>query len=142
MTISLHQDSNCDGLADGLLLSQDSAADGQFVFTGLQVGPIGDPVCYVLDVDETDMGCCWFCITSASYRVRLDSSSPEDLDSDFGFVVSIGGIVDPVNPSELGITPGQAQCRGTNNVVVTLLVGVALVLAAGGVLTVKRRRTQ
>jgi hypothetical protein len=91
VTVSLYRDTNCDGLADGLLFSQDSAADGQFVFTGLQVGPIGDPVCYVLDVDETDMGCCWFCITSANYRVRLDTSSQEDLDSDFGFVVSIGG---------------------------------------------------
>jgi hypothetical protein len=85
VTVSLYEDSDCDGVAEGLLTSQNTVGDGQYLFTGLQVGPASDPVCYVVEVDEADMGDCNNPITPVEYDVPLDTDNPDDLDNDFGF---------------------------------------------------------
>ena len=69
--------------------NQDTAGDGQYLFSGLVVGPLsGPPVCYVVQVDVSDMDSCSDPITAAQYGVSLDADNPDDLDSDFGFEIA------------------------------------------------------
>ncbi|MGD9101296.1 MAG: SdrD B-like domain-containing protein, partial [Anaerolineae bacterium] len=98
VTISLYEDPDCDTVADVLLATQDTTGDGQYLFTGLPVGPPGGPaVCYVVQVDVADMGACNNPITPVEYDVPLDADNPDDLDDDFGFtqqqLASIGDYV-------------------------------------------------
>jgi uncharacterized protein YbdZ (MbtH family) len=85
VTISLYADPGCDGVAGTLLGTQDTTGDGEYLFTGLAVGPSGSPVCYVVRVDVTDMGTCSQSITPIEYSVSLDTVNPDDLGNDFGF---------------------------------------------------------
>jgi uncharacterized repeat protein (TIGR01451 family) len=96
VTVDLYEDTNCDTLPDGApIATQDTVGDGQYTFTGLSVGPPGDPVCYVVQVDEADMGACNNPITPVEYDVPLDADNPDDLDDDFGFnqLISLGDYV-------------------------------------------------
>ncbi len=86
VTISLYEDPECDASPDALLTNQDTAGDGQYLFSGLPVGPRSGPaICYVVQVDAADMGTCDHPFTPASYAVPLDADNPDDSDSDFGF---------------------------------------------------------
>jgi uncharacterized repeat protein (TIGR01451 family) len=99
VTVDLYQDTDCDTNPDGaVFLTQDTTGDGQYLFTGLPVGPPGGPaVCYVVQVDVGDMGACNNPITPIEYDVPLDADNPDDLDDDFGFnqqqLASIGDTV-------------------------------------------------
>jgi hypothetical protein len=85
VTVSLYSDAGCDGTADELIGTQETAGDGQYLFSGLEVGVPGQPVCYVVRVDKADMGICNNPITPEEYDVPLDTDNPVDLDNDFGF---------------------------------------------------------
>jgi hypothetical protein len=87
VTVDLYQDTNCDTTPDGAAIAtQDTTGDGQYLFTGLPVGLSGSlPVCYVVQVDQADMGSCNNPITPVEYDVLLETDDPDDLDNDFGF---------------------------------------------------------
>jgi uncharacterized protein YbdZ (MbtH family) len=132
VAVQLFDDPGCDGVAANSLASQDTTGDGQYLFSGLMVGPPGGPpVCYVVEVDETDtaLGACNNPITPLSYAVPLDADAPDDLDNDFGFseLLSLGdlvwndsnanGIQDPGEPGVQGVVATlymTADCSGGN----------------------------
>jgi hypothetical protein len=100
VTVRLHDDPECDTVANTLLFAQDTAADGQYLFSGLPVGPPGGPpVCYVVRVQTADMGECDESITPTAYDVSLEANDADRLDSDFGFQVP------PVEPVEEEFVP-------------------------------------
>ena len=88
VTVSLFEDTDCDDSPDGpAVASQETAGDGQYEFTALPVGPPGDPLCYVVQVDtaDPDLGTCNVPITPTGTAPDLDSDNPNDPDNDFGF---------------------------------------------------------
>ena len=101
VTVTLFEDTNCDDLADGPPIgTQDTAGDGQYLFSGLPTGPAGSPVCYVVRIDasDADLGPCNAPITLTEHAPDLDVNAPDARDSDFGFVEplvdgSIGDVV-------------------------------------------------
>ena len=89
VTVRLFDDPECDTIANSLVATQDTAADGQYLFSGLPVGSAGGPpVCYVVRVQVADMGECDESITPIEYDVSLEANDPDQLDSDFGFQVA------------------------------------------------------
>ena len=57
------------------------------------------------------------------------------------FIIPVGGIVEPVNLSELGATSAQLSDGNTNDALVALWVGLALISVVGvGVFVLRRRR--
>ena len=133
VTVNLYSDAGCDGTEDILLDVQDTAGDGQYLFTGLPVGPTGQPVCYVVEVDAADMGDCDSPITPGSFAVQLDEQSPTDLTADFGFerYGSIGDTVwCDVNPNSL-YDPGE----GVAGVTVSLYEDTGCDTVPDGLLT-------
>jgi hypothetical protein len=75
-------------VAVNLLATQDTVGDGQYLFSGLAVGPPGGlPLCYVsaVDVADPDLGDCNIPIGPISYTLQLDADQPDDLGADFGF---------------------------------------------------------
>ena len=93
ITVELFADTDCDDIADGsAIANQETVSDGQYLFTGLPVGPSGGPpVCYVVRVDTTDMGLagCSMPITATEYPVQLDEDGPDSSGNDFGFPVEL-----------------------------------------------------
>ena len=85
VTVGVKDDAGCDGVGDQLLTSQETAGNGQYLVTGLRVGPSGSPACYVVQADPGDMGDCRKPITPTAYSVALDADKADDLDNDFGF---------------------------------------------------------
>jgi hypothetical protein len=88
VAVSLYDDPGCDGAAVNLLATQDTVGDGQYLFSGLQVGPPGGPpICYVAAVDETDadLDDCNVPLGPISYSVQLEANNADYLDADFGF---------------------------------------------------------
>jgi hypothetical protein len=95
VTVSLYEDGDCNDSADGLLTTKDTAGDGQYLFDGLHVGSVGNPTCYLVGVDASDMGLCSKPLGSVLQEVALDSYDSDDLSIDFGFtwILEIGDLV-------------------------------------------------
>ncbi len=96
VTVSLHDDPGCDGAPINLMETQDTPADGTYLFSDLDVGPRGEPLCTYASVDEDDMGACNVPITPVGYAVALDADNPNESGHDFGFQEP------PPEPSSLG----------------------------------------
>ena len=89
ITVDLLADSGCDGVADGGVLdSQPTVGDGQYLFTGLLVGQSGSPICYVarVDTDDPELGVCTLPLTATEAAASLDLDAPEDRSLDFAFL--------------------------------------------------------
>ena len=126
VTVRLFRDPECDTVANALLATQDTAGDGQYLFSGLAVGPPGGPpVCYVVRVQAADMGECDESITPTEYDVSLEANDPDELESDFGFQVA------PVQPVEEEFVPEPGTI---------LLLGSGLAGLAGHVALRRRAR--
>ena len=126
VTVRLLDDPECDTMANTLLATQDTAGDGQYLFSGLPVGPPGGPpVCYVVRVQVADMGECDESITPTEYDVSLEANDPDELESDFGFQVA------PVQPVEEEFVPEPGTI---------LLLGSGLAGLAGHVALRRRLR--
>lgn len=88
IAVSLFDDTDCNDTPDGpAIATQDTTGDGQYLFTDLPIGPPGDPVCYVVQVDAADpeLGTCNVPITPIETAPDLDNDNPNDPDNDFGF---------------------------------------------------------
>ncbi|MEM9293854.1 MAG: SdrD B-like domain-containing protein [Acidobacteriota bacterium] len=111
ITVSLFDDTDCDNVADGGAIgAMATAGDGQYLFTGLPIGPPGNPVCYVVQVDtaDVDLGTCNSPITPVETSPDLDSDNPDDLDNDFGFE-------EPLGTGSIGDTVWCDGFEGTGN---------------------------
>jgi hypothetical protein len=131
VTVSLSDDPGCDGLPINLLATQDTVGDGQYLFTGVPVGPPGgNPnLCYYVEVDEAGMGTCDVPITPTGYAVPLNADAPDDLDNDFGFEQPISrlgdrvwydddqdGIQDGGESGVAGVTVMLYECAGETQI--------------------------
>ena len=88
--VDLFEDTNCDNLGDGPAIANTATAgDGQYLFSGLSVGPSGSPVCYEVEVDATDpdLGTCTIPITATEWAPKLEIGAIDSLVNDFGFEV-------------------------------------------------------
>ena len=134
VTVTLYEDVNCDTVAEGLLVTMDTVSEGGYSFYPVSTGPPGGPdVCYVVQVDVSDMGTCNQPITPVEVAVGLQANAPENYDIDFGFTqpgtLRLGdlvwhdwdrdGIQDAGEPGVAGIAtyllrdPGTGICGGT-----------------------------
>jgi hypothetical protein len=89
ITVSLFEDSSCDGWGGELIVSTETDSEGEYVFADLNTGPPGatDQVCYVVAVDTTDedLGTCSQPVGAASLATTLTADEPENEDIDFMF---------------------------------------------------------
>jgi hypothetical protein len=99
ITVSLFEDFDCDGTADGpAIATTQTDANGFYQFTGLEVAQAGDAAnqtCYIVAVDPTDpdLGICSEAASQLVYNPSLDSASPHDESADFLFEYPpVGGI--------------------------------------------------
>ncbi|MEM7132622.1 MAG: SdrD B-like domain-containing protein [Chloroflexota bacterium] len=91
--VSLFEDTDCNGTADGFsLASVDTSNGGQYLFTNLEVMFAGDSnpnnrTCYAtqVDVNDADLNSCDQPITPTTQTSELTSQQPTDEDNDFGF---------------------------------------------------------
>lgn len=113
--ISLFNGNNCasNPSAGSLVGQMDTDGNGEYLFTDLPVGaPGSSDVCYVVQVDETDvdLGSCNIQLTPIETVATLTTTEPNDLDNDFGFQqsLSLGNFV-WYDHDENGIQdPGEA----------------------------------
>jgi len=93
--ITLYTDANCSDSVDGTdaatAVTQDTNGTGDYLFADLPVGPAGNPVCYITEVDtsDTDLGVCNTAITATLLPPDLDTDTPDSIDNDFGFNESL-----------------------------------------------------
>ncbi len=143
--ITLYEDSDCSNTVNGaeagtaVTMGTNNPA-GTYLFTDLPVGPVGNPVCYITEVDvaDPDLGICDSGITSSSLGPDLDTSNPDSVDNNFGFddLISLGdyvwydndqdGIQDAGEPGVNGITVNlyhNATCSGVADATTTTAVG-------------------
>ncbi|MEM7533520.1 MAG: SdrD B-like domain-containing protein [Chloroflexota bacterium] len=136
VAVSLYEDTNCDGAADGAAIaSMDTVSPtASYLFNNLPVGLAGDAtdVCYVVAVDtaDDDLLTCDSPLTPDELAVTLDSGNPDSTDNDFGFtedpVYTLGDLVwydtdqdgqqDPDEPGQEGIDVtlyNSTDCSGT-----------------------------
>jgi len=86
VTVNLYDDTDGDGQPDVLRESQDTAGDGQYLFSAVPAGPPGGPALdYVVEVDGADMGMCNAAITPLRYAVPLQADDLAAPGNDFGF---------------------------------------------------------
>jgi hypothetical protein len=83
--VSLYADADCNAVAEGLLATEVTANEGQYLHAGLAVGPAGEPLCYVAEVMASDMGACNHPLAATEHHAALDIGHPDDLEADFGF---------------------------------------------------------
>ena len=100
----------------------------------LVVNAITYPPSYAKEQDTTDI----LSLVTDSDDVKWDASDNWAI---IKFNVPVGGIVEPVNLSELGATSAQLSDGNTNDALVALWIGLASALVVGGgILLIKRRR--
>lgn len=105
VAIQLFADGDCDGLADGGVLATElTGGDGQYLFTGLPIGWLGVPLCYVVRVDPADpaLGECNDPITPLELPRLLDEFTPSDVQNDFGFEIA-APVVEIPTVSDFGL---------------------------------------
>ena len=88
--VDLFNDPDCNNTPDGGVVgTQMTVGDGQYLFSSLAVGPPGSPVCYVIRVDsaDPDLGTCDIAITAIEFAPDLENSNPHSLINDFGFEI-------------------------------------------------------
>jgi hypothetical protein len=132
VTVSLYEDFDCDGVADGpAIATTETDATGFYMFTGLEVALAGDTAnqtCYVVAVDtaDPDLGACSFPVETG-HNPSLDTDNPDSVHNDFLFEYPpVGGVTLGSN------APGRLLAR---------LGLLGLVLAVGALaLAVRRRR--
>jgi hypothetical protein len=94
VTVSLLDDSNCDGWGGTLLETVETGSEGDYAFTNLDTGPRGatDQVCYVVAVDTTDadLGTCSLPVGAASLGLRLTADEFDNQSIDFLFHDQVG----------------------------------------------------
>jgi hypothetical protein len=89
--VTLYEDANCSNTVDGgdaaTATNMDTDASGAYLFANLAVGPVGNPVCYITEVDnnDADLGNCDAAITPTSLGPDLDTTNPDSTDNNFGF---------------------------------------------------------
>jgi hypothetical protein len=92
--VTLYEDTNCDGTADGAAIASMDTVDGGgdagfYTFDNLNVALAGSGqnACYVTVVDETDadLGTCKQRIAPTSYMSDLNTNHPDRLGNGFGF---------------------------------------------------------
>ncbi|MCG8466111.1 MAG: GEVED domain-containing protein, partial [Xanthomonadales bacterium] len=94
--VTLYQDANCSNTVDGndatTATSMDTDGAGAYLFANLAVGPVGNPVCYITEVDsaDVDLGNCDSAITPTSLGPDLDTANPDSTDNNFGFDDQLG----------------------------------------------------
>ena len=93
--ITLYTDANCSNTIDGgdagTAVTQDTNGTGDYLFSNLPVGPAGNPVCYMTEVDtaDVDLGVCNTPITATLLGPDLDTVTPNSIGNDFGFEENI-----------------------------------------------------
>ncbi len=120
--ITLYTDANCsdtvDGADAGTAVTQDTNGAGAYLFSDLPVGPVGNALCYItqVDVNDTDLGVCDTPITTTLLPPDLDTNNPDSIDNNFGFNDSLelgdyvwydnnqDGLQDAAEPGVNGIT--------------------------------------
>ena len=130
ITVSLFQDFDGDGIADGpAIATTETDAAGFYQFTGLEVALAGDPnntTAYIVtvDVNDPDLGLCNVPIPPTSYNPPLDSDNPNDPNNDFFFQqpdrYTLGdrvwfdnnadGVQDPDEPGIPGVVVNLTDC--------------------------------
>jgi hypothetical protein len=89
ITVSLFEDSSCDGWGGELIATTETGSEGDYVFTDLNTGPPGatDQVCYVVTVDGTDidLGSCSQPVGAASLATTLTADESDNGAIDFMF---------------------------------------------------------
>ena len=131
--ITLYSDANCNDVVDGgdagTAVTQDTNGTGDYLFTGLPVGPAGNAICYITEVDssDTDLGTCNNLITTPTLGPDLDVNAPDSTGNNFGFDENINlgdfvwydtnqdGIQDAGEPGVNGVTVelfSNATCTG------------------------------
>ena len=131
--ITLYSDANCNDVVDGgdagTAVTQDTNGTGDYLFTGLPVGPAGNAICYITEVDsnDTDLGTCNNLITTPTLGPDLDVNAPDSTGNNFGFDENINlgdfvwydtnqdGIQDTGEPGVNGVTVelfSNATCTG------------------------------
>ncbi|WP_281275178.1 SdrD B-like domain-containing protein, partial [Marinicella litoralis] len=89
--VTLYEDANCSDTVDGsdatTAVSMDTNASGAYLFSNLPVGPVGNALCYIteVDVNDTDLNACDTAITPETLGPDLDTSNPDNPNNDFGF---------------------------------------------------------
>jgi len=123
ITVTLFEDQDCSDTVNGIepgtaVVSSTNNPTGDYLFSGLPVGPAGSAVCYVVEVDDLDpdLGACANPITSTTQGPDLDVNTPDVTDVNFGFddQLSLGdyvwydnnqnGVQDAGEPGVNGIT--------------------------------------
>ena len=132
--ITLYEDVDCSDTVNGAEAASAVVMDtanpaGTYLFDNLPVGLVGNPVCYVVEVDDSDadLGVCDSGVTSTSQGPDLDTDTPDVTDVDFGFddLLSLGDYIwydnnqdgqqDPNEPGVNGIAVNlydNASCSG------------------------------
>ncbi|TDR19377.1 SdrD B-like domain-containing protein [Marinicella litoralis] len=99
ITVNLFNDLGCDGTADGAAINTTTTSgDGDYLFSGLNTGPTGSPICYVseVDVNDTDlMACDSLGSPTDNTQAQLTQDAPNDLNNDYYFEenLSLGDFV-------------------------------------------------
>ena len=90
--ITLYEDTDCSDAVNGAegatAVTQDTANPaGTYLFNNLPVGPVGDAVCYIAEVDiaDVDLGNCDTGITGSTLGPDLDTANPDSINNNFGF---------------------------------------------------------
>jgi hypothetical protein len=129
ITVSLFEDFDCDGTADGTAIATTQTdANGFYQFTGLGVALAGDAAnqtCYIVAVDpaDPDLGICSEATSQLVYNPLLDSDNPDDESADFVFEYPpVGGVT--LASSAPGRLAAQLGLAGLTLAVGALALGV------------------
>lgn len=126
IAVNLFTDANCDGSADSgtPISSANTSGDGGYLFSLLPIGSVGNPVCYVTQVDsaDPDLGSCNLLQTPPTVAAQLSTATPDDLSHDYYFAEPAGRIGDQVwCDGMVGTGNGIFDAgEGLNNIAVNL----------------------
>ncbi len=88
--LELFEDTDCDDVADGpSIATMDTAGDGHYIFANLQLGAVGDPLCYAVTVDvaDPDLAGCTQPLGQTTRTPDLEVGAADSLDNDFSFEI-------------------------------------------------------